>query len=76
MEFADHVTLETGPRGQTVMVEPEQRPGLDRRVFFYEASGDLMWAHYADWRAHGEKARFYCHISKDLPATMTGGAGR
>lgn len=67
----NHVTLETGPRGQSVMVEPVRRSGLDQRVFFWEASGGLMWAHYSDWRVNGERARWYCHASKELPASMT-----
>lgn len=66
-----HVTIETGPRGQVVMVEPEPRKGLDRRVFRYTANGYLEWAHYSDWTANGERARFYGYTSKELPPSMT-----
>ena len=33
------VTLEIGPNGSTVMVEPVLRKGLTRRVFRYTADG-------------------------------------
>lgn len=65
------VKIETGPAGRVVMVEPEQRKGLDRRVFFYEANGSLSWAHYSDWQQHGERARWYGYCSKELPSSMT-----
>ena len=38
------VTLEIGPNGSTVMVEPVLRKGLTRRVFRYMADGSLEWA--------------------------------
>lgn len=64
------VTLETGPAGLMVMVEPEQRPGLDRRVFRRNPDGALSWAHYSDWSTHHERARFYGFHSKELPESM------
>lgn len=65
------VTLETGPKGSTVMVEPVLRKGLTRRVFRYMADGSLEWAAYDDWQAHYERARFFGFSSRDLPASMT-----
>lgn len=70
---ARHVTIETGPGGTTVMVEPERRNGLDRRVFRQEPDDTYVWAHYADWRKNGERARFYAYAPKELPTTMTFG---
>lgn len=70
---ARHVTIETGPGGTTVMVEPERRNGLDRRVFRQEPDDTYVWAHYADWRKNGESARFYAYAPKELPTTMTFG---
>lgn len=71
--MAGHVTIETGPGGMTVMVEPEQRKGLDRRVFRQNPDNTYVWAHYADWHQNGERARFYAYALKELPMTMTHG---
>lgn len=65
------VTVEIGPKGFVVMVEPEQKPGLDRRVFRFDHNDALSWAHYSDWKANHERARFYGFHSKELPETMT-----
>ena len=65
------VTIEIGSGGSTVMVEPELRKGLMRRVFRYMADGSLEWAAYDDWRMHHERARFFGFASRDLPASMT-----
>ncbi|KKN94430.1 hypothetical protein LCGC14_0187770 [marine sediment metagenome] len=50
-----------------IMIEPEQRPGIDRRVFRRMECGSLEWAHYSDWQANGTRARFYGYASKELP---------
>lgn len=68
--MCDHVTLETGPSGRLVMVEPELQPGLVRRVFYSTPDGALEWAALDDWRANGERARFYGFASRELPASM------
>ena len=65
------VTLEIGPNGSTVMVEPVLRKGLTRRVFRYMADGSLEWAAYDDWRSQHERARFFGFASRELPASMT-----
>lgn len=65
------VTIEIGPKGSTVMVEPALRKGLTRRVFRYMADGSLEWAAYEDWKMHNERARFFGFASRDLPASMT-----
>lgn len=65
------VTLEIGPYGSTVMVEPVLRKGLTRRVFRYMADGSLEWAAYDDWRSQHERARFFGFASRELPASMT-----
>lgn len=65
------VTLETGPAGSTVMVEPELRKGLTRRVFRYTETGHLEWAAYDDWRSSYERARFFGFASRELPQSMT-----
>lgn len=65
------VTLEIGPNGSTVMVEPELRHGLTRRVFRRMLDGSLEWAAYEDWRMHHERARFYGFASRELPDSMT-----
>ena len=65
------VTLEIGPNGSTVMVEPVLRKGLTRRVFRYTADGSLEWAAYDDWRSQHERARFFGFASRELPASMT-----
>ena len=66
-----HVKVEIGSNGRTVLVEPPQRAGLDRRVFWWNGE-HWEWAHYSDWLAYGSRARFYGWASKDLPQTMTG----
>lgn len=68
--MCDAVKTEIGPRGRLVLVEPQQKPGLDRRVFWQNGLA-WEWAHYADWKANGERARFYGWASKELPETMT-----
>ena len=65
------VTIEIGSNGSTVMVEPELRKGLTRRVFRYMADGSLEWAAYDDWRMNNERTRFFGFASRDLPASMT-----
>lgn len=65
------VTLEIGPNGSIVMVEPVLRKGLTRRVFRYMADGSLEWAAYDDWRSQHERARFFGFASRELPASMT-----
>ncbi len=69
--YARAVTLEIGPNGSTVMVEPALREGLTRRVFRYMADGSLEWATYDDWRSQRERARFFGFASRELPASMT-----
>lgn len=66
----DGVTTLTLSDGTFCLVEPEQRPGLDRRVFA-EHDGGYVWAHYADVQQHGKRARWYGWHSRELPATMT-----
>ena len=56
------VTIEIGSNGSTVMVEPELRKGLTRRVFRYMADGSLEWAAYDDWRMNNERARFFSFL--------------
>lgn len=68
--MVDHVTLETDASGRIVMVEPELRKGLTRRVFRYLSDGSLEWAAYADWQRDGERARFFGFASRELPASM------
>ncbi len=63
------VTIETGAGGTVVMVEPERRKGLDRRVF-KQVGNAYEWAHFADWRESGERARFYGWASNELPESM------
>lgn len=65
-----HVTTELDNRGVLVLIEPKQRKGLDRRVF-REVEGGWEWAHLADWREYGSRARFYGWGSRELPLTMT-----
>ena len=67
----DYVTVEIGSGGSTVMVEPELRKGLTRRVFRRMLDGSLEWAAYDDWRTHNERARFFGFASRDLPSSMT-----
>lgn len=68
------VTIEIGSLGSVVMVEPELRKGLTRRVFRRMADGrNLEWATYDDWRENGERARFFGYASRELPASMTKG---
>ncbi len=69
--MVDYVTVETGLNGSIVMVEPELRKGLTRRVFRWMPDGSLEWAAYADWQAHNERARFFGFASRELPASMT-----
>ena len=67
----DYVTVEIGANGSVVMVEPELRKGLTRRVFRRMLDGSLEWAAYDDWRTHNERARFFGFASRDLPSSMT-----
>ncbi len=60
----DYVTVEIGSGGSTVMVEPELRKGLTRRVFRRMLDGSLEWAAYDDWRTHNERARFFGFASR------------
>lgn len=69
--MCDHVTVEIGANGRLVMVEPELQPGLVRRVFWRTPADTLEWAALDDWRANGERARFYGFASRELPASMT-----
>ena len=66
-----HVTIEIGSNGSIVMVEPELRKGLTRRVFRHMPDGSLEWAAYVDWQAHKERARFFGFASRKLPKSMT-----
>lgn len=68
--MTDFVTTEIDARGTMVLIEPEQRKGLDRRVF-KQVGMAWEWAHFADWKQHGSRARFYGWASRDLPASMT-----
>jgi hypothetical protein len=72
-DMVDGVTVEIGYKGSIVMVEPELRKGLTRRVFRRMFDGSLEWAAYDDWRMHNERARFFGFGSRDLPASMTEG---
>ena len=67
----DYVTLETGSNGSIVMVEPELREGLTRRVFRRMPDGSLEWAAYTDWQVCNERARFFGFASGELPSSMT-----
>lgn len=53
-----------------VLIEPEGRAGLTRRVFRYCVDGALEWAAFDDWTAHGERARFYGYASRTLPESF------
>lgn len=64
-----YVKIEIGSDGRTVLVEPPQRAGLDRRVF-HQIGDAYEWCHYRDWLAHGPRARWYGWSAKELPATM------
>lgn len=66
----DYVTLEIGSDGPHVLVEPELREGLTRRVFRRNLDESLEWAAYADWRENGVRARFYGYASRELPDSM------
>jgi hypothetical protein len=67
-----HVKIETDPRGQIVMIEPFRRKGLDQRVF-RQIGEHYEWAHLADYRQNGTRARFYGWAAKELPSSMTSG---
>lgn len=45
--------------GISVVVEPKPHWAEDMRAF---RRGSREYCHYADWAAHGGKARFYGHI--------------
>ena len=47
-------------------IEPV-RNGLDRRVFRRMANGALEWAHYREWAADRERARYYGSALADVP---------
>lgn len=67
--MTDFVTIETGSNGTIVLVEPETNNGLQRRVF--KSVGNCYeWAYLSDWRANGERTRFYGYGPKELPNTM------
>lgn len=68
--MSDGVTVEIGYNGRVVMVEPELRPGLTRRVFHRMPDGALQWAALTDWQANNERARFYSFASRELPESM------
>lgn len=53
-----------------VLIEPELQAGLTRRVFRYMKNGGLEWASFEDWRAYGERARFFGFASRELPTSM------
>ena len=65
-----HVTIETGSNGRIVLIEPELRKGLTRRVFSYLPDGSIEWAALSDWRENGARARFFGFASRELPASM------
>lgn len=67
----DYVTSEIGHNGLLVLVEPEVKEGLTRRVFRYMDNGALEWCALSDWRENNFRARFYGWHSRDLPSTMT-----
>lgn len=56
-----------------IMIEPEIRPGLDRRAFRRMPNGALEWAYLNDWLARGILARFYGYASRELPDSFRGG---
>lgn len=66
----DGITLETGNRGTLVMIEPELKPGLTRRVFKRMPDGSLDWTSLADWRLNNERARWFGFGGKELPESM------
>lgn len=68
-----HVTVELDANGRILMIEPEQRAGLDRRAF-RQIGDHYEWCHLSDLRQNGPRARFYGWSSKDLPQTMTCGS--
>ena len=50
-------------------LEPETH-GLDRRVFRYESNlieSYIEFAYHADWKAHGERARWYGFANREMP---------
>ena len=55
-----------------VIVEPEQIPGLTRRVFRRTPEGFLEWAAYDDWHENQSRARFYGFSSLKLPMSLEG----
>lgn len=64
------ISLITLSDGSLCMVEPPQRPGLDRRVF-RDLGDSYEWAHLADVETNGHRARWYHYAPKELPDTMT-----
>lgn len=67
-----HVQITNDHNGAIVLIEPEQRPGLDRRVFRQLGDG-YEWSHLSDFLGNGSRARWYGFASKELPSTMTCG---
>ena len=55
--------------GTLCLVEPEQRKGLDRRVFRHCGKA-YEWAHFEDVTANGKRARWFGYAGKELPETM------
>lgn len=68
--MCDFVKIETGHDGRTVMIEPAQRHGLDRRVFRQCGEG-YEWTHLHDYREYGSRARRYGYAGKELPPTFS-----
>ena len=66
-------TIETGSDGRVVLVEPEIKAGLTRRVFSYMPDGALEWAALSDWRENGVRARFFGFANRELPSSMVSG---
>lgn len=67
------ISIEVGSLGTVVMIEPEGRPGLTRRVFKRASNGCYEWATLNDWRGSGERARWYGWSGKELPESMIAG---
>jgi len=63
------VSIEIGNLGTVVMIEPEVRKGLDRRVF-KQVGKVYEWAHLSDWRQNNERARWYGYAPSELPESM------
>ncbi len=64
------VTLMQLQDGSLLMVEPETKPGLDRRCFRQIGDTVYEYAHFADVQENGTRARFYGYSPAELPASM------